>query len=49
MIPRLLLSLVATYLALEGYSILTAPPDLVRQAIAKAQESTRAFPEVDVV
>ena len=37
MIPRLLLSIVAALLAAEGYSALTAPPGLVRAAIAKAE------------
>ena len=36
MIPRLLLAAVAAYLALEGYSLLTAPPGLIREAVAKA-------------
>jgi hypothetical protein len=35
MIPRLLLAAVAAYLAIEGYSLLTAPPTLVREALSK--------------
>jgi hypothetical protein len=37
MIPRLLLAAVTAYLAIEGYSLLTAPPTLLREALAKAQ------------
>ena len=33
MIPKLLLAAVSAYLALEGYSLLTAPPSLVREAL----------------
>ncbi|CAA7613807.1 hypothetical protein [Magnetospirillum sp. SS-4] len=36
MIPRMLLAAVAAYLAVEGYSVLTAPPGLIREAVAKA-------------
>ncbi|WP_161539613.1 hypothetical protein [Paramagnetospirillum kuznetsovii] len=35
MIPRLMLAAVAAYLAVEGYSVLTAPPGLIREALEK--------------
>lgn len=43
MIPRFLISAVAAYLAVEGYSVLTAPPGLIRQALAKVLEAERAL------
>ncbi len=35
MIPRLLLAAVTACLASEGYSVLTAPPSLVKAVVAK--------------
>ena len=35
MIPRLLLAAVTACLAGEGYSVLTAPPSLIRAVVAK--------------
>ncbi len=37
MIPKLLLAAVSAYLALEGYSLLTAPPSLVREALVRVR------------
>ncbi len=45
MIPRLFLTAVAAYLAVEGYSVLTAPPSLIRQALAKVLEHEPALRE----
>ncbi|CAA7617540.1 hypothetical protein MCP1_20260 [Candidatus Terasakiella magnetica] len=38
MIPTLLRAAVSAYLALEGYSLLTAPPSLVRDALSRVRE-----------
>jgi len=35
MIPKLLLAAVSAYLALEGFSVLTAPTSLVKEALAR--------------
>jgi len=35
MIPKLLLAAVSAYLALEGYSLMTAPQALVREALVR--------------
>ena len=35
MIPRLLLAAVTACLAVEGYSVLTAPPSLIKALVAK--------------
>jgi hypothetical protein len=42
MIPRLFLAAVAAYLAVEGYSVLTAPPGLIREALAKVSGANPA-------
>ncbi len=36
-IPKFLIAAVASFLALEGFSLLTAPPSLVREALARVQ------------
>ncbi len=46
MIPRLKLAAVAAYLAVEGYSVLTAPSGLIRQALEKVQADERASPQI---
>jgi len=48
MIPRLLLAAVAAYLALEGHSLLTAPPGLIRTALAKVGGPPLNPSEIDV-
>ena len=35
MIPKLLLATVSAYLALEGFSVLTAPTSLIKEALAR--------------
>lgn len=35
MIPRMLLAAVAACLAVEGYSLMTAPPSLIRAVVAR--------------
>lgn len=37
MIPKLLVAAVSAYLALEGYSILTAPPSLLQEALVRVR------------
>ncbi len=39
MIPKLLLAAVSAYLALEGYSLLTAPPSLIREALVRVRKT----------
>jgi len=48
MIPRLLLAAVAAYLALEGYSLLTAPPSLIKVALAKVNGEQTSPAELDI-
>lgn len=48
MIPRLLIAAVAAYLAVEGYSILTAPPGLIRQALDKVRAAEPDPATIDV-
>ena len=35
MIPKLLLAAVSAYLALEGFSVLTAPKSLIKEALQR--------------
>ncbi len=48
MIPRLLLAAVTACLAMEGYSVLTAPPGLVREVVAKVRGLDRDPATIDV-
>lgn len=44
MMTKFVLAAVSLYLAAEGYSLLTAPSSLVREAIAKAAQAQRKPP-----
>lgn len=45
MMTKFLLAAVSLYLASEGYSLLTAPPSLVREAIAKVSRPDQKTPQ----